>query len=97
MPDPKIRPDTPDDDAPEADDAWFARARPASEALPELFGETVAAEMLKPRRGRPRSVAPKTHVNIRLDAEVVEAFKQAGPGWQTRVNQALKEWLATQR
>lgn len=49
------------------------QARPAAEVLPELFGAKVAAETLRPKRGRPPADHPKAHVNIRLDAkEVVE-------------------------
>jgi uncharacterized protein (DUF4415 family) len=33
-------------------------------------------------------------VAIRLDPEVVGALRASGPGWQTRVNTVLKEWLA---
>ena len=90
---PKIPPDSPDDDAPEADADWFSRAKQAAELLPALLGADTAAEMLKPRRGRPPSSAPKLHVNIRLDADVLDAFKRTGPGWQTRLNTALREWL----
>ena len=70
----------------------FQRARPAAEVLPELVGPQRAAEMLK-TRGRPRSAVTKTHVNIRLDADLVAAFKATGRGWQTRINKALREWL----
>ena len=89
--------EAPDDEAPEADAAWFARARPAEEVLPGLLGEAAAAELLKPRRGRPPSAAPKAHVNIRLDPDVLAAFKRTGAGWQTRMNQALREWLASRQ
>jgi uncharacterized protein (DUF4415 family) len=41
--------DKPDEDAPELDSAWFKSARPAKEVLPELFGEQLAVEMLKPK------------------------------------------------
>lgn len=95
MTQPKPRPDLLDDDAPEADAAWFARAKPASEVLPGLVGTAAAAELLKPRRGRPAAAAPKAHVNIRLDADVLSAFKRTGAGWQTRLNQALRDWLAS--
>mgnify|MGYP001374493806 FL=1 len=73
--------------------ADFARAEPAAKALPRLFGKAGAAELLKPKRGRPVSTSPKAHVNIRLDAEIVEQFRATGRGWQTRLNAALKEWL----
>jgi uncharacterized protein (DUF4415 family) len=82
-----------DPDSPEWTRADFARAEPAAKALPRLFGKEGAAEMLKPRRGRPISASPKAHVNIRLDAEIVERFRATGRGWQTRLNAALKEWL----
>jgi len=60
--------------------------------LPAIVGEAMAAEMLRPR-GRPRSAAPKLHLNVRLDADVVRAFKEGGPGWQTRMNDVLKAWV----
>ncbi|MGY0613177.1 MULTISPECIES: BrnA antitoxin family protein [unclassified Luteimonas] len=30
---------------------------------------------------------------IRFDKDVLEAFKADGPGWQSRMNAALREWL----
>ena len=84
-----------DDDAPEATDEWFDRARPAEDVLPGLVGKSAAQELLKPRRGRPLSSNPKEHVNIRLDADVLSAFKSTGSGWQTRLNNALRDWLRT--
>jgi uncharacterized protein (DUF4415 family) len=49
--------------------------------------------MLKPKGGRPRKDNPKVFVGIRLDTEIVDSFKASGRGWQTRMNDALKEWL----
>ena len=89
----KPNPELIDDDVPEATDKWFAKARPASEVLPKLFGKKFAKEMLKPKRGRPFSANPKEHVNIRLDADIVQSFKGTGSGWQTRLNDALRDWL----
>lgn len=77
----------------ELTEADFKRLRPASEVLPEIFGAAMAAEMLKPKGGRPRSDTPKVFTGIRLDREVLEAFRATGKGWQTRMNEALKEWL----
>lgn len=45
------------------------------------------------KRGRPFSAATKKQIAIRLDPEVLEAFQKNGPGWQTRINNALKDWL----
>ena len=88
----KTKPEFIDNENPEWTVEDFKQARPASEVLPELFKPRVAAEMLKPR-GRPKAGATKTHINIRLDAEIVNAFKATGRGWQTRINRALREWL----
>jgi uncharacterized protein (DUF4415 family) len=77
----------------ELDDEWFKNARPASEVLPEIFGAGLAAEMLKPKGGRPVAENPKIFTGIRLDADILVAFKAGGKGWQTRMNDALKEWL----
>jgi uncharacterized protein (DUF4415 family) len=45
------------------------------------------------KRGRPVGSGHKEQVAIRLDREVLAAFRASGPGWQTRVNNALKDWL----
>lgn len=91
----KLNPELIDENAPEATDEWFRKARPASEVLSELLGNSAAQELLKPKRGRPFSANPKEHVNIRLDSDVLDAFKSTGSGWQTRLNAALRDWLST--
>jgi uncharacterized protein (DUF4415 family) len=65
------------DDALELDDEWFERA--------ELrIGDKVI------RRGRPPG-SSKQLVSLRLDKAVVDRFKAAGAGWQTRINEALRK------
>lgn len=91
----KPNPELVDDDAPEATNEWFERARPAKDVLPGLLGDKAAAELVKPKRGRPPAASPKEHLNIRLDADIVEAFRRTGSGWQTRLNDALRDWLKT--
>lgn len=91
----KPNPELIDDDVPEATEEWFRHARRASEVLPGLLGERAAQELLKPKRGRPFSASPKEHVNIRLDPDILDAFKSTGSGWQTRLNAALRDWLRT--
>ena len=91
----KPNPELIDEDAPEATDEWFDEARAAKDVLPGLVGIDAAQALLKPKRGRPRSTNPKEHVNIRLDADVLRAFKSTGRGWQTRLNNALRDWLSS--
>lgn len=50
------------------------------------------------RRIRGKQKKPvKKQLTIRLDAEVAEAFRVTGVGWQTRINNALKDWLREHR
>jgi uncharacterized protein (DUF4415 family) len=43
------------------------------------------------KRGRPKLIAPKQLVSLRLDADVIASFRSSGPGWQTRAARILKE------
>lgn len=45
-------------------------------------------------RGRPRAAVVKERTTIRLSADVLARFRASGAGWQTRIDAALKEWLA---
>jgi len=47
------------------------------------------------RPGRPLGSGTKTQVTLRLDTDVVAKFKASGSGWQTRINDALKNWVRT--
>ena len=59
-------------------------------------GGGVASTIEAIRRTRGPNKNPiKEQVAIRFDQEVLVAFRAGGPGWQTRMNAALKEWLAT--
>ncbi len=67
------------DDAPALTNEWFAGA--------DLYqGETLVR-----RAGRPKKAAPKQAVNLRLDPDVLAHFRDAGPGWQSRINAALRK------
>jgi uncharacterized protein (DUF4415 family) len=91
----KPNPELIDEESPEANSEWFKRAQPARDVLTGLVGRKAAATLLKPKLGRPPLANPKEHLNIRLDADVVSAFRRTGHGWQTRLNNALRDWLKT--
>ena len=57
-------------------------------------GGGVAATIGALRKARGKNKNPtKEQVAIRLDPEVLAAFRADGPGWQTRMNTILKAWL----
>ena len=64
----------------------FARMKPASETHPEIV------KRYHRTRG-PQKAPRKVVTTIRLDADVVEYFKAQGRGWQTRINEKLREVL----
>ena len=45
------------------------------------------------RRGRPPKERPKVSTTIRLSPEVIDHFRAGGRGWQTRIDQALLDWI----
>jgi uncharacterized protein (DUF4415 family) len=45
-------------------------------------------------RGRPKADETKVFTAIRLDSDVLETFKATGKVWQTRVNAALRQFIA---
>ena len=47
--------------------------------------------------GRPKAERPKERITIRFDQDVMEAFRATGPGWQTRMNDVLREYVERQR
>ena len=70
------------DTAPELTDEWFDKA--------DLhYGE----KLIRRGRGRPALVAPKKLVSLRLDQDVIDRFREGGPGWQSRINAVLRKHL----
>ena len=61
-------------------------------ADPETY-ELTDAEIaqLRPLRGRPPLARPKAALTMRVDADVLDALKASGPGWQTRINELLRD------
>ena len=66
------------DDAPALTDAFFDRAE-------IRHGDRII------RRGRPPLESPKQAVKLRLDADVLAAYRKTGDGWQTRINADLRK------
>lgn len=76
-------------DSPELTDDELASMRPAREVLPPAFFKALE----KRRRGQrgPQKAPTKVPISIRLSQDVIDAFKAKGPGWQTAIDDALRE------
>jgi len=68
------------DDAPELTDEWFDNAHVYKDGI-----------LVRRGKGRPPLENPKVSQTLRLDADILAAFKKTGAGWQTRMNQALRK------
>jgi uncharacterized protein (DUF4415 family) len=66
------------DEAPHLDRDWFERAEIRE-----------GGKLVRP--GRPKSDAAKESISLRLDPDVLAFFRATGPGWQTRINDALRK------
>lgn len=63
-------------------------------ADPDTFEVPSEDFKLLRRRGRPRLDTTKEQVSVRYDADILAAFRATGEGWQTRMNDALRTYLA---
>ncbi|MGB5902408.1 MAG: BrnA antitoxin family protein [Xanthobacteraceae bacterium] len=60
---------------------------------PELTDEQLADAVVErpATRGRPPIPNPKQAIKLRLDTEVIAAYRKTGTGWQTRINDDLRK------
>jgi uncharacterized protein (DUF4415 family) len=70
------------DELPELTDEWF-----------ETADRHEGGVLVRRGRGRPKLDAPKQQVTLRLDADVLARYRASGPGWQSRINAALRNAL----
>ena len=76
-------------DSPELTDDELANLRPAREALPPDLYEALTKR--GPGQRGPQKTPTKILVSIRLDQDILDRFKAGGPGWQSRINEALRK------
>jgi uncharacterized protein (DUF4415 family) len=81
------------DDAPELTDEFFDSG--VWRIGDKIVSRDQAQAEVGKRRGRPVGSGTKVSTTIRFDADVLAAFKATGDGWQTRMNDVLKEWLSS--
>ena len=74
------------DDAPELTEDMLETA--------EMFD---ADTFVQRGRGRPKSGAAKAQISVRLDPDVVAKLREAGPGWQSQINDLLRRGLGLEQ
>ncbi len=79
---------------PGGDYAWDGVDEDDRPATDEEFEAGFAAA--RKARGRPPG-SNKESTTIRIDQDVLEAFRAGGAGWQSRMNAALREWLQSHK
>jgi uncharacterized protein (DUF4415 family) len=81
-----------DGDNPEWTKADFARATHFPRGLKLKDLKPSELERLVGKRG-PQKAPTKVPVSIRLSPEVLKHFKAKGPGWQSRIDEALRKMV----
>lgn len=78
----------PDAENPEWTREDVQRARPLKDAAPDVVEAVEQA-----RRGRgPQKTPTKELISLRVDRDVIAAFRASGSGWQSRANDALRAY-----
>ena len=72
-----------------------AGIEPADDSDSPCAADLMRKELTKIRRGRVLGSGTKSSTTLRFDTDILAIFKATGKGWQTRMNNALRDWLKT--
>lgn len=81
----------------EEDKVITAAARNDADARPLTPKQLKNMVPLRTLRGRPKSDNRKLLISVRYSPEVVAYFKSTGEGWQSRMDEALREYVKRRR
>ena len=81
---------------PTEDRAITPSAKADPDALPLTAKQLKTMVPLRRLRGRPKSESPKLLVSVRYSQEVLAYFKSTGEGWQSRMDDVLREFVTRQ-
>ena len=74
-----------------------AAAKGDPDAQPLTQKQLNAMVPLKALRGRPKSERKKQLISVRYSQEVIEYFRATGEGWQARMDEVLRRYVARHR
>lgn len=77
----------------EEDELITAAAASDPDALPLTDEQMSAMVPIRVLRGRPKLAHKKQLVSIRYSPEVINYFRASGAGWQTRMDDVLKDYV----
>jgi uncharacterized protein (DUF4415 family) len=80
-----------DGEVSELTDEDFGSFRPAMDVIPDIVE---AFERARGQRG-PQKAPVKERVGLRLNKDIIDYFRHTGPGWQSRINDILAEFVKT--
>lgn len=75
----------------------MAAAKKDPDAQPLTEKQLKAMVPMKLLRGRPKSENKKLLVSVRYSQEVIEYFRDTGEGWQARMDEVLRKYVARHR
>ena len=76
---------------PEHEDSEMTRRTTTSREAAEAAFEAATTKPAEPPPKKPSLPGGKEQVSLRIDRDVLEYFQEAGPGWQERINEALRK------
>jgi uncharacterized protein (DUF4415 family) len=69
----------------------MARRTTTSRDAAEAAFKAVTTKPAELPRKKPSVPGAKEQVSLRIDRDVLDYFQQGGPGWQERINEALRK------
>lgn len=72
-----------------------AGIEPAEDLDSPIAAKLMQKEIARIKRGRVLGSGTKSSTTVRFDNDILAAFKATGKGWQTKLNNALRDWLKT--
>lgn len=67
--------------------------KPVPGKVPVVKAQPEAPKPSGKKRGPKPSPGAKVLLTLRLDPDIIEAFRATGPGWQARINEALRRQM----
>jgi uncharacterized protein (DUF4415 family) len=74
-------------------DDRIRRPRDARDIAEAAFKKVTTKPLAEPAAKKPIVPGAREQVTLRLDREVLEHFQKGGPGWQDRINDALRSLI----